>query len=114
MKTRKFIKRTVSLFFALSLMFCVLEPTVKVHAMEGSARTLVELRYINADGVRLYKEANPNSTILGLMYIGDRIDYYPEDHGAKPYENYVYMIRKATPSAGYVASQYTTDINPLS
>ena len=111
MKTRKFFKRSIATLFALVLTFCALAPTVKVQAMEESAQLSVELRYITANGVRMYKEADPDSTILAFMYKGDRINYYPDIRGDEPYSYLVYMTRDIVPSTGYVNSSYTSRSN---
>lgn len=112
MKTRKFFKRGIATLFAVVLTFCALAPTVKVQAVKASPRTLMELRYIVGDGVRLRKEPNPDGTVLGLMYNGDEINYYADITGPKPYEYYVYMTRSASPNAGYVDKQYTSRTKP--
>lgn len=114
MKTRKFFKRSIATFFAVALTFCALAPTVKVQAVEVSPRTLVELRYITGNGVRLRKEPNPNSTILGLMYKGEAINYYTDITGPAPYEYYVYITRSDDPKQGYVDKQYTSRTKPNS
>lgn len=94
------------------LTFCALAPTEKVQAVEASPRTLMELRYITGDGVRLRKEPNSNSTVLGLLYKGEPINYYSDINGWDGLEYYVYITRSANPSAGYVADQYTSRTNP--
>lgn len=77
-------------------------------------RTLVELRYITGNGVRLSKEPNPNSTILGLMYKGEAINYYTDMTGPAPYEYYVYIARSDDPKQGYVDKQYISRTKPNS
>lgn len=108
MKTRKFFKRGIAALFAVVFTFCTLAPTVKVQAVEKSPLLVVEVRYITANGVRLYKEADPSSTVIALMYRGDQINYYPDITGAEPYSYLVYMTRDIAPRAGYVNSSYTT------
>lgn len=104
----KEIFRSIAMLFALALVFCALVPTTKVQAMEESAQQSVEHRYITANGVRLYKYANPDSAVLALMYYGDRIDYYPDIRGDGAYSYLVYMVREIVPRAGYVNSSYTS------
>lgn len=113
MKTRKFFKRSIAMLFALVLTFCALAPTVKVQAMEASTLNLMELRYITGDGVRLHKEPNPDSITVGLMYKGDKVNYYTDEHGTGDYENYVKVTREAEPKSGYVNNIYTSRTNPL-
>lgn len=112
MKTRKFFKRGIATLFAVVLTFCALAPTVKVQAVEASPRTLMELRYIVGDGVRLRKEPNPNGTVLGLLYTGEQINFYSDMRGPAPYQYYVYITRSKDPKAGYVAEEYTSRTNP--
>lgn len=113
MKTRKFFKRSIAMFFAVALTLCVLAPTVKVQAVEASPRNLMELRYITENGARLRKEPNPNSTILGLMYKGDMINFYTDERGTGDNAVYVRMTRDAEPREGYVHERLTSRDKPL-
>ncbi len=107
MKTKKYLKGIMGVVSAVALIFGAFVPIVKVNAMEGSPRVLVELRYITRDGVRLHKEGKADSTVLGLMYKNNEINYYTDELGEDP--DYVYMTRSDDPSKGYVYKYYTSN-----
>ena len=113
MKTRKFFKRSIATLFAMVLTFCALAPTVKVQAMGASPLNLMELRYITENGARLRKEPNPSSTVLGLMYKGDKINFYSDERGEGENAVYVHMTREDEPKDGYVHEGLTSRVKPL-
>jgi len=99
----KFKKVVSTLLLAASLLSVV--PSLSAQAADYTSET----RYIQGDGICFRKTGSETGTILGLMYDGEKIRFYPYILGEDTEYNYMYRYTQSL--YGYVNHDYTR-VNP--
>ena len=93
MKKIRTSKKLLGMTLAFALSFALLVPTMNVHAASFVTGK------INGDGVCFRAQGYSGGTVLGLMYKGEKINYYPTILGTD--SEYNYIMRTTGSQAGW-------------
>lgn len=95
------INKVMSILLLAASIVSSTMPSMTVRAADYTSET----RYICGDGVCFRKTGSETGEVLGLMYYGEKIKFYPYILGEDTEYNYMYRYKQSL--YGYVNHDYT-------
>ncbi|MDE6253674.1 MAG: SH3 domain-containing protein [Lachnospiraceae bacterium] len=107
---KKFIKKAVSLLMAGAMVIVPVSMSVQAEEVNNDTEivnAVSQKEYGNAtikgDGVRIRKSPDTSSTVVGLLYKGDRVQTVYQAYGSG---RWWYYCKTQSGLEGYIATEY--------